>query len=39
VRRSLLLFVGDRPVRPDEAAQLPLKDNDRVVLLPPISGG
>ncbi len=39
VRGSLLMFVGDRPVRADEAARLALKDGDRIVLLPPISGG
>lgn len=39
VQPSLLLFVNDIPVAADTAENVVLKDGDRVLLLPPISGG
>lgn len=38
-RRSILLFINDEPVQQAAAAQTALKDGDRVLLFPPISGG
>lgn len=39
VQPSLLLFVNDVPVPAGAAQSVVLKDGDRVLLLPPISGG
>jgi molybdopterin converting factor small subunit len=36
---SLLMVVNDAAVSAREAASLPLKDGDVVLLLPPIAGG
>ena len=39
VQSSLLLFVNDVPVPAVTAESVMLKDGDKVLLLPPISGG
>lgn len=36
---SVMLFVNDAPVTSAAASELSLTDGDRVLLLPPISGG
>ena len=36
---SLLLFVNEQPVPTNDAANRQLSDGDRLLLLPPISGG
>jgi molybdopterin converting factor small subunit len=39
LRRSILMFVNNQPLRHDAAESSSVRENDELLLLPPIAGG